>query len=196
MKPITLLLTQLLPLVVFVVVDAFVTDVRISIASAVLFAFGQLVLTWVRHRRFDWFVLLDVAVISVLGAISIAFDDEVFFEVKPAIVEGLTILLMVGLIAAPGRFLLRYLGRMTPGVTLRPEAVGTMKSMLAVMSVCVVLHVGAVLYAALRSTRQTWAFVSGPGFYIALLPMVVAVVIARRRSRNARAREVKTPRPD
>lgn len=183
MSPITLFLTQLLPLIVFVVVDAFVTDVRISILSAILFAVGQLVLTWIRSRRFDWFVLVDVGLIAGLGGISIAFDDELFFKVKPAIMEGVTLVVLLGLILAPSRFLRAYVGRMTPGTPLDDAAVGAMKSMLGVLGACVVVHVGAVLYAAFRASREAWAFVSGPGFYLFLLPVGLVALAARRKRR-------------
>jgi hypothetical protein len=36
----------------------------------------------------------------------------------------------------------------------------------------VLLHAGAVVYAALRLSRQSWAWISGPGFYLLLLPVV------------------------
>jgi intracellular septation protein A len=184
MKP-TMFLTQLLPLIVFIVVDALVTDVRISIASAILFAVGQLVFTWARSHRFDWFVLLDVGLICALGAVSLVSENDLFFKIKPAIIEAVTIAFMLALVLAPTRFLTGYYGRMMPGVPMPPEAVGRMKTMLGGMCVYVALHIAAVLYTAFYSSRATWAFVSGPGFYVILIPMgavaLVRVLSARRR---------------
>ena len=176
-------LTQLLPILVFIVVDAMVSDVRISILAAVLFAVGQLAVTYARSRRFEWLVLIDVGLILALGAISIAFDNELFFEVKPAILEGVAVVLMVALIFAPDRFVLRYVERMAPpGRALR---VDVLKSMLGVISVCTVLHIGAVLYTAFYSSREVWALVSGPGFYVLILPVgLVAGLRLRARHRS------------
>lgn len=194
MKPLLPFLTQLLPLLAFIVVDAFVTDVRISIAVAIAFALGQLAVTWVRSHRFEWFVLLDVALISVLGGLSIAFEDELFFKVKPALVEGVTLVMMVGLMLAPARFLVAYFSRQMPGRELGPEAVGLMKQMLGLMSACTVVHIGLVLYTAVASSKETWAFVSGPGFYLCLLPLGLFVWRARRSRRSAPDRQgVTTP---
>lgn len=188
MRPITLLAIQLLPILVFVVVDSVVTDVRISIACAIGFAVVQLGVTWARHRRFDWLVLLDVALIGGMGAISIALDDPLFFMIKPAILEGLTLVLLIGLLAAPAPFVLRYMSRLAPGGTVRPDAVSTMRPLLGVMTASVALHVAAVLFTAFRASRATWALVSGPGFYVALVPaLVAALVIRRRRARKPRA---------
>jgi intracellular septation protein A len=178
----TVFLTQLLPLVVFIVVDALVTDVRWSIACAVVFAVGQLGYTWLRQRRLDWFVLVDVGLIVGLGGVAIAFDNDLFFKVKPAIIEGLSIVLVVALVLAPDRFLLGYFGRMMP--TLRPEALGVMKSMLVWMALFTAVHVAAVLYTAFRSSKQTWAWVSGPGFYLLFIPIVLFVLVKRRAARR------------
>jgi intracellular septation protein A len=176
-------LTQLLPLLVFIAVDALVTDVRWSVASAVVFAVGQLVYTWARQRRLDWLVLVDVGLIVGLGGISIAFDDEIFFKVKPAIIEGISIVFVVGLLLAPDRFLLAYFRRMMP--TLGADALSATKSMLVWMSFFTALHLVAVLYTAFRSSKQTWAWVSGPGFYLVLVPVAFVVLVKRYRRRSS-----------
>jgi hypothetical protein len=179
-------LTQLLPLLVFLAVDAFVTDVRVSIACAVVFAAGQLAVTFVRTRRLDWFVLLDVALIVGLGAMSLGTENDLFFKVKPAIAEGVALALVVGLMLAPDRFLAGYLGRFMPGRTLGAGELGNLKSLLGVMAAGTAVHLGLVLYTALRSSRAVWAFVSGPGFYLLLLPLCAGFVLLTRR-RQARA---------
>jgi intracellular septation protein A len=183
-----LFLTQLLPLLVFIVIDSFVKDVRISILSAILFAIGQLAFTYVKIHQFDWFVLLDVGLITAFGAVSIIFKNDLFFKIKPAIIEGLTIFIMLGLILAKDQFLLGYFGRMMPGMTLRPEAIGLMKTMLGWMCVYIVLHIGAILYTAFFSSRKVWAVVSGPGFYLIFIPIMAVVlgkaIMTRRKARR------------
>ena len=151
-----LFLTQLLPLIVFIVVDSFVTDVRISIVAAILFAVGQMVFVYVRTRRFEWLILIDVGLIVALGGVSIAFDNELFFKVKPAIIEGLTIVFIAVLILAPGRFLLRYFGRMMPGMVFRPEALRMMKLMLGLICAGTAVHIGGVLYRIIYLNRTCY----------------------------------------
>lgn len=194
MNSMMLLLTQLLPLIVFIVVDALVTDVRISILSAVVFAVGQLVLTYVVTRQFDWFVLLDVGLIVALGGISIVFKNELFFKVKPAIIEGVTIVFMLVLLLAPGRFLTGYFGRMTPGMALKPEAIGLMRTMLGWMCVYTALHIGASLYTAFYSSKKVWAFVSGPGFYLVFIP-IMGVILGKALRARRQARKSPAPTP-
>jgi len=180
-----LFLIQLLPLIVFIVVDSFVTDVRISILSAILFAAGQMAFVYFHSRRFEWLILIDVGLIAGLGGVSIAFDNELFFKVKPAIIEGVVIVFILVLILAPGRFLLRYFGRMMPGMVFRSEALRMMKLMLGLICAGTAVHIGAVLYTAFYSSREVWAFVSGPGFYIIVLPIGVIPVIVKRLKASA-----------
>lgn len=179
------LLLQFLPLLVFAVVDGFVDDPRISIGAAVAFAAGQLAVTWLKTRRLDWFLVLDVALIVALGGVSIAFDNELFFKLKPALIEGLSVAFIVGLVFAPARLLIGYFGRFMPGVVLTPEALRPVKRLLLASSALVLLHIGAVVFTALRASKETWAFVSGPGFYLLLLPMFGLAWLQRRRNDKA-----------
>ena len=172
-----MLLGQMLPLIVFIIVDSLFNNIRISIVSAIVFAAGQLVFFYVKTGQFDWFVLLDVGLIIALGTISIVFKNDFFFKVKPAIIEGATIIFFLVLIFSPDRFLLDYFGRMMPaGMVLKPTAIGTMKTMLFWMCGYVLLHIGAVLYTAFYSSRKIWAFVSGPGFYLLFIPIMVVII--------------------
>jgi intracellular septation protein A len=180
-----MLLGQMFPLLVFIIVDMLFNNIRISIISAIAFAVVQLVFFYLKTKQFDWFVLLDVALIAGLGVISIALKNDIFFKVKPAIIEGATIVFFLVLIFLPDRFLMNYFGRMMPaGLVLRPAAIGTMKTMLLWMCGYVVLHIGAVLYTALYSTRKMWAFVSGPGFYLLFIPVMGMIIVKRLRLRR------------
>jgi intracellular septation protein A len=185
----TMFLTQLLPLIVFIIVDSFVSDVRISILSAIVFAIGQLVFTWARTHQFDWFVLLDVALIVGFGVVSIVLENDLFFKIKPAVIEAITIVFMLVLILAPDRFLTGYFARMAPEMSFNPEALGAMRTILWWMCGYMLLHIGAVLYTAFYSSKRVWAFVSGPGFYLIFIPIMGVVLgralLARRRARHA-----------
>lgn len=184
MAPLQLLM-QMLPLIVFIVVDSIFNNVKVSIVSAIVFAAVQLLFFYVKTGRFDWFVLLDVGLIAGLGTVSIVFKNDLFFKIKPAIVEIAAIVFLVVLIILPDQFLLNYFGRMMPkGMVLRQAAIGPMKTMLVWMCGYMVLHIGAVLFTAFHSSRRVWAFVSGPGFYllfIPIMPVVIAKFIKKRR---------------
>jgi len=178
-------LGQMLPLVVFIIVDSLFSNIRTSIISAIVFAAGQLVFFYVKTGKFDWFVLLDVGLIAALGTISIVFKNDLFFKVKPAIIEAATIVFFLVLILSPDRFLHDYFGRMMPaGMVLKPSAIGTMKVMLLWMCGYVLLHISAVLYTAFYASRKMWAFISGPGFYLLFVPVMAVLIIKKIRNRR------------
>lgn len=178
----TSFLAQALPLIVFLAVDAFVDDVRWSILAAIVFSVFQLAVTWRRTRRFDWFVLLDVALIVGLGGVSIALADELFFKLKPAVVEGVTVVFFAGLLVLPRAFMVRYVERMTPGRQLTAEGIDAMRFVLGLGAAFISVHALLVVGAARWATKETWALLSGPGFYVALVP-VLAITWWRGRRR-------------
>jgi intracellular septation protein A len=144
-----------------------------------------MVFYYAKTGDFDWFVLLDVGLIAVLGAIAIVCRNELFFKIKPAIIEAAFIVFCFVLILSPDRFLLDYFGRMLPkGMVLRPEAIGTMKHLLLWMCCYVFLHIGAVLYTAFYSSRKMWAFVSGPGFYLLFIPVMAVLLVKNAREKR------------
>lgn len=180
---------QMLPLIIFIIVDMIFNDVKISIISAIAFATAQLVLFFIKTGRFDWFVFVDVALIAGLGTVSIISKNDMFFKVKPAIVEAVAIVFFLVLVFLPDRFLLAYFSRMLPkGMALNPSVIGTMKPMLLFMSVYVLLHIGAVLYTAFHASRKMWAFVSGPGFFLLFIPVMMVLFFRTLRQRRITAK--------
>ena len=64
---------------------------------------------------------------------------------------------------------------MRPNISLfclRPEALGPMRQWLALGAGVTAVHAGLVLAAAFWATKETWALVSGPGFYVAFAPLL------------------------
>lgn len=176
---------QLLPLLVFIIVDSICKDIKVSILSAIIFAAVQLSFYYLKTGKFDWFILVDVALIAALGTISIISKNEMFFKVKPAIIEGATVVFLLVLVFLPDNILLGYFGRMMPkGMVLNPAAIGLLKTMLLWMCVYIVIHIGAVLYTAFFCSRRMWAIVSGPGFYLLFIPIMIGLLIKRAKNRK------------
>ena len=179
------LLGQIFPLLVFIIADSVFNNVRISIISAIVFAAGQLAYYYMKTGHIDWFVFIDVGLIAALGVISIYSRNDIFFKVKPALIEGITIVFFIVLIVLPGNFLYDYIQRFMPeGMIINTAAIGTMKKMLAVMCGYLLLHIGAVLYTAFHSSRKVWAFVSGPGFFVLFIPVMIVVLAGKFRKKG------------
>ena len=76
--PIHLLVLQLLPILVFLLVDALVQDPLWAIGSALIFVAFQTVLNYVRKKKFDPFILIDALVVPVMRLV-------VFFQISEVI---------------------------------------------------------------------------------------------------------------
>src|SRR5574344_1637995 len=87
------LLPGFIPLFVFIAADE-IWGTRVGLIVAVLTGVAELLYTFIKERRFDKFVLLDTGLLVVLGGVSVAFDNEIFFKVKPAIIESILCIIL------------------------------------------------------------------------------------------------------
>jgi len=181
------LLLQFLPILVFIVVDAIIENTVISIISAVVCTVIQTGITFFMTGKFDYFMLVDVVLIAVMGGVSLVTREDRFFKVKPAVIEGLCVPFILFFVLAPGRFITSYFGRyMPPGRALVPEAIPLLKTMLLIAAAYMALHILAILYTAFYADKKTWAFVSGPGFYFLFIPVMAWILVKRRRAARTR----------
>jgi len=92
-------LLEFLPVVVFFVVYKFVGGVEAvypATLAAILTAVGTLGVQWLRHRRVERRALVMLAVLVVLGGLTLALRDPRFIKLKPTLVSWLTALIFLG----------------------------------------------------------------------------------------------------
>lgn len=175
------LFLQLLPLLVFIVADAIFNNPKLSILLAIITAAVQMTLYYRQTTQIDWFIFLDVALIAALGGVSIVLNNDLFFKLKPAIIDIVAIILFLVFIFSPDTFLFNYMNRIMHGqrMSLRPEMIPTMKLMLGWICFYFAVHAGAVVYTTLRCSRKVWAFVAGPGLYLLFIPVMFFILFKR-----------------
>jgi intracellular septation protein A len=193
--PARLLLLQLIPLLVFLAVDAFVQNPSWAIGAALGAVAFQAAWTFARERRFDRLILLDVALIGGLGAVSLISRNDLFFKLKPAIMEGVMVPYLAVLALGGERVLGGYLRRYSAATTIPPPALALMRRLLLLMAALVLVHAGLVTWAAVFTSRRTWGALSGPGFYVMLLPVAGWVLWRRAKMRRSRPAESDEPIP-
>lgn len=159
------LLPGFIPLFVFIVADEF-WGMKVGVVVAVVIGLGEMGITWFREKRLDGFVLLDTALLVALSGISILLDNEIFFKLKPALIElilcvilGVSVFSPVDIIGAMTR---KYL----KGVEMNEAQEALFKRNLRNLFYIVVLHTGLVFYSAFYMSKEAWAFISGGLFYI------------------------------
>lgn len=92
-------LLEFLPVVVFFAVYQFVGGVEAvypATLAAILTAILTLGLQWLRHRRVERRALVMLAVLVVLGGLTLALRDPRYIKLKPTLVSWLTALIFLG----------------------------------------------------------------------------------------------------
>jgi len=159
------LLPGLLPIFVFILVDEF-WSTEAGVVVAVVFGVGQLGYVFIREKRFDKFVFYDTMLLVALGGISIALNDEIFFKLKPALIN-LIFCGVLGFSAFSSKNLLmiytqRYMGDMKMPAGAEKAMQQTMKILFWMMLAYTLL----IVYSAFYMSKEVWAFISGAFLYI------------------------------
>ncbi|MDP3179137.1 MAG: NUDIX domain-containing protein [Spirochaetaceae bacterium] len=185
------LVPGLLPLIVFVAADA-VFGETIGLAIGLAVGLGEFLWSLIKDKRPDPFVAADTLLLALAGGLSLALRNEIFFKLKPAIVELLLAAAMGVLLVLPPAYLKGYLGRQLRGIELPESSLPAMKKSLGWLLGVLFIHVALTVYAALALSSAAWGFVSGGLLYIlfgtvALVQFVSARRVGGRRVAGRRA---------
>ena len=154
-----------IPLLVFIFADElFGTEIGLVVAVGV--GLLELGYHYFRYRQVEKFVLFDTGLIVVLGVISISLHDEIYFKLKPALIEGI-LLVLLGIHAFSKKPILLMLGRRyLKDVKINAAQEKQIRKMSMVLFVIVLIHISLVTYSAYYMSKEAWAFISGGLFYI------------------------------
>ncbi len=159
------LLPGFIPLFVFIIADEF-WGMKVGLIVALLIGLVEMGIIWFREKRLDRFVLLDTALLVALSGISILLENEIFFKLKPALIElilcvvlGVSVFSSVNIVGAMTR---KYM----KGVEMNHVQEALFKRNLRNLFYIVVVHTGLVFYSAFYMSKEAWAFISGGLFYI------------------------------
>jgi isopentenyldiphosphate isomerase/intracellular septation protein A len=159
------LLPGFIPLFVFIIADE-IWGTRIGLAVALAIGILELAYTFIKEKRFDKFILLDTGLLVVLGGISILLDNDIFFKIKPAIIEA--ILCVILALSAFTR--IDIVGGMTQrymkGIEMNDAVMKKFKQTLSTMFWIFTVHTLLVVYSSFYMSKEAWAFISGGLFYI------------------------------
>jgi isopentenyldiphosphate isomerase/intracellular septation protein A len=173
------LLPGLLPLVIYVAADSIFGEtvgLVVGLATGVV----EFFYTLVKQKKADPFVAADTILLALAGGLSLLLQDDVFFKLKPAIIEFILVAAMGAMLVLPDSILKGYVGRQLRGVTIPDEALPTMKRSLGWMLAVIALHVGLTVYAALALSTAAWGFVSGGLLYIIFAVYALGGFLAAR----------------
>ncbi|MCE1198829.1 MAG: NUDIX domain-containing protein [Marinilabiliales bacterium] len=159
------LLPGLVPLILFILVDEF-WGMKAGLVAAVSIGLAELLYTWIREKRLEKFVLLDTFLLLLLSALSWFFENDIFFRIKPAMINLVLMALLVLSIFTPldlvGAMSQRYLN----GEKMNEAQKALFRKNLRIMLYLVILHTLLVLWTAFYASKEVWGFVSSFGLFL------------------------------
>ncbi|HZL08816.1 MAG TPA: septation protein IspZ [Prolixibacteraceae bacterium] len=159
------LLPGFIPLFVFIAIDE-IWGTRAGLVAALIIGISEMVWIWIREKRFDRFVLFDTGLLVALGSVSIILDNDIFFKLKPGLVE----LILCAVLAVSSFSKLNIIGMMTQrymkDVELNEQQMLQFRKTMQLMFFVFLAHTILVFYAAFYLSNEAWAFISGGLFYI------------------------------
>jgi len=159
------LLPGFIPLFVFIAIDE-IWGTRAGLIAALAIGVAEMVWIWIQEKRFDKFVLFDTGLLLVLGSVSLLLDNDIFFKLKPGLVE----LILCAVLAVSAFSKLNIIGLMTQrymkDMELNEQQMVQFRKTMQLMFFVFLVHTVLVFYAAFYMSDGAWAFISGGLFYI------------------------------
>lgn len=189
--PLAIMLKQmlpgLLPLFIFIAADE-IWGTKTGLYVAVVFGVIELIITRIKEKHWEGFIILDTVFLVLLGGISILLENAIFFRLKPALIEFILCIILAAAAVHPEKFFglvtSRYLKNTE--LTLNVKGIRSMRRMMFVMTLAFTAHTLLTVYAAFRMSQAAWAFISGGLFYIVFVVIIAGQFtlhfIRRRRS--------------
>jgi isopentenyldiphosphate isomerase/intracellular septation protein A len=159
------LLPGFIPLFIFVIADE-IWGTTIGLIVAVSTGLLELIYYRIKDKVFDKFILLDTLLIVVMGLISIALDNEVFFKIKPALI-GVLMCIFLGIsVFTPSNLLYNLLRRYMKSIEFNDVQFQAFQKNMRVLFWVFLGYTALVFYSVWFMSKEAWAFISGGLFYV------------------------------
>jgi isopentenyldiphosphate isomerase/intracellular septation protein A len=154
-----------LPLIVFIAADS-IWGSRVGLVVAVISGLVELAVAYMREKLLDRFVLLDTGLIVVLGSVSLLLKTDIFFRLKPALLELIFCVILGISVYSPVNIMLLMSRRYLKRIALTREQMQPLLRGMKTMFFVFLGHTLLIVYAALAMSVRAWGFISGGLFYL------------------------------
>jgi len=156
------LLEDFLSLIIFAVLYAATENLMLSVGAGIAISVGQLVWDRMRGRKIEIMQWASLALVVVLGSISVATDNPVFAMLKPSFAQ-----------AAIGIVMLKpnWMGRYLPPIVKENVSATALVAWGYVWAVLMLALAAANLFVAFQFGAKTWAA------YTLLVPLPAKLVL-------------------
>jgi isopentenyldiphosphate isomerase/intracellular septation protein A len=159
------LLPGFIPLFVFIAADE-IWGTKIGLLVAVGVGVAEMLWVGTKEKRFDKFILFDTLLLVLLGAVSIFLDNDIFFKLKPGLIE----LILVAVLAVSAFSPVNIIGLMGQRYLKESQfneaQMAQMRKSLKYLFYIFAFHTLLVFYSTFFMSKAAWAFISGGLFYI------------------------------
>lgn len=177
------LLPGFIPLFVFIAIDE-IWGTTAGLIAALVIGVAELIWIGLKEKRFDKFVLFDTALLVVLGGVSIILENDIFFKLKPGLVE----LILCAVLAVSAFSSLNIIGLMTQrymkDFQMNDLQMKQLRSSMKMMFFVFMGHTLLVFYSAFFMSKEAWIFISGGLFYIVFGVVFLIEFIKQKRKQK------------
>jgi isopentenyldiphosphate isomerase/intracellular septation protein A len=189
------LLPGFIPLFVFIAADE-IWGTKTGLFVAVGVGIIEMIWVYFKERKFDKFILFDTLLLVALGAVSILLDNDLFFKLKPGLIELILVVVLavsafskINLVGLMGK---RYL----KGAEFNEQQMAKMRNSLKVLFYIFLAHTLLVFYATFFMSKEAWAFISGGLFYILFGVYFLVELYQQKRKQKSFSKEEWVPLVD
>jgi isopentenyldiphosphate isomerase/intracellular septation protein A len=169
-----------LPLIIFILADS-IWGTRVGLIVAVVVGIIELAVSYLKEKTLDKFILLDIGLIVVLGVVSIILENDIFFKLKPALIELIFCVILGISVFSPVNIMMMISRRYMKNITLTDAQQQQFTRNLRALFYIFIVHTFLIIYSAFFLSKGAWAFISGGLFYILFAVYFIFELIRARR---------------
>lgn len=159
------LLPGLIPLFIFIIADE-IWGTAVGLYVALGFGIAEFLFYYIKDKVADKFILLDTGLLLLLGGVSIALENDLFFKIKPALIECILLSVIAFSLWGPKNLIMAMSQRYMGEIHLDSEQEKAMRLNMIVMFLITAVHILLVLFSAFFMSKEAWFFISGGLLYI------------------------------
>ncbi len=159
------LLPGFIPLFVFILVDE-IWGTKTGLFVAIGVGIAEMLWVAIKEKRFDKFILFDTLLLVILGAVSILLDNDIFFRLKPGLIELILVTVLAVSAFSPVNIIGLMGQRYLKDAKFSEIQMKQMRISLKYLFYIFAAHTILVFYSTFYMSKGAWAFISGGLFYI------------------------------
>lgn len=169
----------LLPVIAFTIIEE-KYGVVAGLIAGMVFGGGEIIYELVRYRKVAMMTWFGNGLLLALGAVSLIFNEGLWFKLQPALVEGAFALALWGS-CLKKKPLLVWLGE-KQGQQFPPLVRERLAGVTFRVGLFFAIHTGLAVWAALYWDTTEWALLKGVGLTVSFVVYLVAEMLWLRRS--------------